>query len=91
MGEDGFKTDDVRIPMVEKVSLFGKGSPYLHPSWLHGSLSFMLKYLSRSIDGSNFNLLGSTCFFASSAAALWSDKPDCCWDVNKSPRRKFRD
>ncbi|CAH1965642.1 unnamed protein product [Acanthoscelides obtectus] len=22
---------------------------------------------------------------------LRSDKPDCCWDVNKSPRRKFRD
>ncbi|CAH1996882.1 unnamed protein product [Acanthoscelides obtectus] len=22
---------------------------------------------------------------------LQSDKPDCCWDVNKSPRRKFRD
>ncbi|CAH1958452.1 unnamed protein product [Acanthoscelides obtectus] len=21
---------------------------------------------------------------------LRSDKPDCCWDVKKSPRRKFR-
>ncbi|CAH1963899.1 unnamed protein product [Acanthoscelides obtectus] len=27
MGEEGFKTDDVRIPMVEKGSLFGKRSP----------------------------------------------------------------
>ncbi|CAH2001899.1 unnamed protein product [Acanthoscelides obtectus] len=37
------------------------------------------------------NSIGGSASEAIMLDSLRSEKPDCCWDVNKSPRRKFRD
>ncbi|CAH2005807.1 unnamed protein product [Acanthoscelides obtectus] len=78
MGEEGFKTDDVRIPMVEKGVSVRKEVPGRKRQWI-----------SSSEDSPKIKTLGRIIVFRRSN--LRNDKPDCCWDVNKSPRRKFRD